>query len=83
MRLLNFIKKEKREPETIESQEKMILRFLQNGNSITSLQALHLFGCFRLSGRIFDLKQKGYNITTEMIITTSEKRIASYKLVVK
>ena len=83
MRLLNFIKKEKKEPETIESQEKMILRFLQNGNSITSLQALHLFGCFRLSGRIFDLKQKGYNITTEMIITTSEKRIASYKLVVK
>ena len=45
-----------------ESQNKLILEYLEIGNKITPLEALNNFGCFRLSSRIFDLRQKGHNI---------------------
>lgn len=44
------------------SQKSQILEYLQTGKSITPMDALKLFGCFRLSGRIYDLKKKGYRI---------------------
>jgi len=62
------------------SQLNNILLHLQNGNSITTLDALNLFGCFRLGARIFDLKQLGYNIVNTMITLENGKRIASYSL---
>ena len=62
------------------SQLNNILLHLQNGNSITTLDALNLFGCFRLGARIFDLKQLGYNIVNTMITFENGKRIASYSL---
>ena len=46
------------------SQKENILEYLQIGNKITPLEALNNFGCFRLSSRIFDLRQKGHNIIT-------------------
>ena len=61
------------------SQEKQILKFLQAGNKLTSLGALKLCQSWRLSGRIKNLRNKGYNIHTEMI-TVNEKRIAEYSL---
>ena len=64
------------------SQLNNILLHLQNGNSITTLDALNLFGCFRLGARIFDLKQLGYNIVNTMITLENGKRIASYSLLV-
>ena len=36
------------EKNTTDSQKKRILRYLLNGNSLTPLDALNLFGCFRL-----------------------------------
>jgi|13_taG_2_1085334.scaffolds.fasta_scaffold10982_5 hypothetical protein len=47
------------------SQEKQILEYLQAGNKITPIDALNLFGCFRLGARICDLRNKGYNIDNE------------------
>ncbi len=44
-----------------------ILAYLETGRSITPLEALERFGCFRLGGRIFDLKEAGHNIETTMI----------------
>ena len=54
--------------EKIESQNKQIKAWLESGKSITPLDALNLFGSFRLGARIFDLKNDyGMNIKTEMI----------------
>jgi Helix-turn-helix domain len=49
------------------SQEDMILEYLRKGNSITPLEALNMFGCFRLGARIWDLKSKGHNIIEETV----------------
>lgn len=49
-------------PQTIQ-----ILNYLLSGNSITPIEALNLFGCFRLASRIKDLRYNGWNIKTEKI----------------
>lgn len=43
-----------------------ILNWMREHGSITPLEALS-FGCYRLSGMIFKLRAKGYDISTEMI----------------
>ncbi len=43
--------------DTTENQTAVILNFLLLGCEITSLEALHYFGCFNLKGRIFDIKK--------------------------
>lgn len=63
------------------SQNKAILKHLQTDNSITPLEALHLYGCFRLSARIHDLIHIfGHDIKCEMIIN-NKKRFAKYSLI--
>lgn len=62
-----------------DSQTALIKGWLLNGRSITQLDALNLFGCFRLAARIADIREQGVNIMTEMI-TVNDKRIASYYL---
>lgn len=64
-----------------QSQNARIAKYLQEGNSITPLDALNLFGCLRLGARIADLKERGLNIVTERVVTPNGKRVASYKLV--
>jgi hypothetical protein len=44
------------------SQNERILDHLIEKRTINPLQALSLYGCFRLSARIFDLKERGVNI---------------------
>ena len=65
-----------------QSQNSKIAEYLKQGNSITPLDALNLFGCMRLGARIADLKDR-YNmhIITNMVTTSNGKRVASYKLV--
>ena len=51
------------------AQADLILRYMQEHGSITSLDAIdNLYGvrCTRLSGRIKDLRDAGYNIVTVM-----------------
>lgn len=62
------------------TQSKLILNYLKSGKSITPLEALNLFGCFRLGARIFDLKEQGHDIEMKMI-SRDGKYYASYKLV--
>jgi len=40
------------------SQTADILRYLRAGESLTALQALDMFGCFRLAARIDDAKKR-------------------------
>lgn len=65
-----------------ESQNKMILEYLAHGNKLTTLQALELFGCFRLASRINDLRQAGHDIHTEMLKNEETgKRYAEYSII--
>ena len=61
------------------TQTKLIQKHLEDGKSITPIDALQLFGCFRLSARIHDLKKEGMNIITRNT-RAGEKQFASYEL---
>lgn len=76
-----FQSKEPEEPvkDHTESQKSMILEHLLSGKSITPMEALNKFGCFRLSARIFDLIDDGYAITKEMK-EVNGKKFAEYSL---
>lgn len=62
-----------------DSQTALIKGWLLNGYSITQLDALNMFGCFRLSARIANLRQEGLDIVTDMV-NVNDKRIAKYYL---
>jgi hypothetical protein len=62
-----------------DSQNNLIKAWLMNGRSITPLQALDMFGCFRLSARIDNLRKAGMNIKTDLIMI-NDKRIAQYSI---
>ena len=62
-----------------DSQNALIKGWLLNGHSLTTLDALTMFGCFRLSARISNLKDQGMNIMTEMV-EVNDKQIAKYYL---
>lgn len=64
-----------------ESQTDQILKALKKGRKLTPLDALSEFGCFRLGARIFDLKERGYNIVTNTVKSSNGKSFASYELV--
>ena len=67
---------------TIQSQAKRSLEYLKAGNGITPMDALDLFGCFRLGARIADLKRMGYDIVTERVKVEGGKYVARYHLAV-
>ena len=46
----------------MKSQAQFILEALQTGKSITPMDALNRWGCFRLGARVYDLRRKGYEI---------------------
>lgn len=71
---------QQKEEEETETHMKLILEHLKEGKSITPLDALKMFGCLRLSGRIFDLRKAGYNINTE-IVYNGKKKYAEYTLI--
>jgi len=56
----------------------MIKKFLENGNSITGLDALNRFQCSRLASRICDLKDSGVLIDSQFIKLESGKRVKEY-----
>lgn len=63
----------------MESQNKQIRKYLESGYSITAIDALNLFGCFRLASRIYDLKQQGMDIKSELVYKNG-KRFAQYRI---
>ena len=65
---------------TTETQCKQIAAHLKCGNTITALEALDLFGCFRLASRIHDLRVAGYNIIVDRVKTSTGKTVAQYRL---
>lgn len=64
----------------METQNNQILEYMEKGNSITAMEALDLFGCFRLSARIKDLKDQGKKID-KVMLANNGKRYAKYFMV--
>jgi hypothetical protein len=49
------------------SQKSDILKYLQDGNTLTGLQGLTLFGSLSIRNRISELRREGYNIQDRII----------------
>lgn len=66
------------------TQSQQILAWLKAGNTLTPTQALNMFGCFRLGARIYDLKQEGHRIRTEIVRVKTRggavARVAEYSM---
>jgi hypothetical protein len=62
------------------TQNDAIRAHLESGKSITPLDALRDYGCFRLAARIDDLRNQGLCITTEFEMRNG-KKYASYRLI--
>ena len=58
----------------ITRQNEMILGHMLEGKSITTLDALNNYGCFRLSARIYDLKKEGYPIKSKYVEIGNDKK---------
>lgn len=61
------------------SQATRILAHLKAGKKLTPLQALNKFGCLRLSGRVLELRQAGYQIKTRLV-RKGRSRVAEYSI---
>jgi hypothetical protein len=64
----------------MKTQKQQIEAYLTKGKSLTPIDALSKFGCFRLAARIADLKNEGLNIATK-IVTKKGKSYASYSII--
>jgi hypothetical protein len=64
-----------------ESQRRSIQTWLLNGHTLTPIEALNMFGAFRLSAVIYVLKNDyDMPIETEMVYEEGGKRYAKYYL---
>ncbi len=69
---------------TTESQCSRIIAYLQTGKSLTRLEADRKFQCMELPQRIYDLKEKGYNIdTTKWKHLPNGKKVKDYRLIIE
>lgn len=66
------------------SQNLRIIDYCKDHGSITPMDALNHFGCFRLSARMFDIRAMGYDVTSVMETRVNEdgeaKRYARYHI---
>lgn len=64
--------------ESSASQASRILDYMLRGHRITGIEALELFGCFRLPARIADIRERGFPVESKFVDTPSGKRVKSY-----
>jgi len=62
------------------SQSDRILEALLDGKKLTALDALEMFGCYRLAARIADIRARGYEVMTSYRVTPNGARIAVYRM---
>ena len=58
-----------------------VKEYLMQGNPITPIDALAMFGCIRLSDIIFRLKKEGFQFHTELIKNKYGNYFAKYSLI--
>ena len=62
------------------TQNQKIANYLNKGKSLTPIEALNKFNCFRLAARISDLRNDGMLIKTKIITVKKGVNVASYSL---
>ena len=62
------------------SQRQLIVNHLFERGSITPIEALHVYKCFRLAARINEIRQSGLNVTTNFKYDMKGTRYAEYRL---
>lgn len=62
------------------TQKQQISNYLAKGKSLTPLQAYEKFGSLRLAAVIYDLKNNGMKIKTEMITVKKGTQVAKYSV---
>lgn len=62
------------------NQNQRILKFLQQGGTLTHADARFMFNCDRLAARICNLRDMGYEIDAQMIDIGQNKKVARYSL---
>ena len=62
------------------NQNQMTLDRLMDGRPLTPMEALNEYGCFRLAGRVYELKKMGWPIKCERKETESGKVVGFYSL---
>lgn len=55
------------------SQCNKIINYMNQHGSITQVEAANVIGCYRLSARIFDLKERGYSIKKIMCVKKNDE----------
>jgi len=66
--------------ENTATQCRRIRAYLETGATLTPIDALNMFGCFRLGARIWDLRHKqGLDIVSRPVaVAGGRKRVAGY-----
>ena len=66
------------------SQATDVIEFIRDHGSITTKQAMEHLGCYRLSGRIYDMRKCGITVEKEMVTVPSHNgkntRVARYTI---
>ena len=66
------------------SQATDVIEFIRDNGSITTKQATEELGCYRLSGRIYDMRKAGIPIEREMVTVPAHNgrntRVARYTI---
>jgi hypothetical protein len=65
---------------SLKPQARRIIRHLQRGKSITPLEALGVYGVFRLAAVIYDIRKAGFDVNSILHTDTNGKRYARYSL---
>jgi len=60
------------------TQKAHILKRLQRGRTVSPLQALNEYGCFRLAARIHELRSEGYKIDVDTKLGYAIYKMAPY-----
>ena len=66
--------------ESAKSQNAKILEYLNNGNTLTALEALKMFGCMRLASRIIDLRESVVSINKKKVGLANGKYVTQYSI---
>lgn len=62
------------------SQKQVILRHLQQRAHLTPLEAMGLYGIFRLAARVYDLRNEGFDIATDVRYDLRGRPYSRYSL---
>jgi hypothetical protein len=62
------------------TQKDKVRQYLESGRSITPIEALEMFGSFRLGAIIFTLREEGMPIKTDFVTNRYKTKFAKYTL---